>query len=199
VKWVLKKRYPTTPEISRNGQAVTITFTDFKVDVVPAFNRNGGGYLIPNSINQRWIATDPKRHVEIWSGANAAHHGDLVPLIKMIKGWNKKHGAPLRSFHLETMVLTILNNVNISNYPSGVRYVFDKARQVVRFPIPDPAGYNGNIGDYLNTLKLVEVINKLDKAYCCAVDAESAEQQGRTRLAFEKWRQIFNDSFPAYG
>ncbi len=39
VKRVLKQTYPTTPEISRNGQAVTITFTDFRVDVVPAFNR----------------------------------------------------------------------------------------------------------------------------------------------------------------
>jgi|ERR1035437_178922 tRNA nucleotidyltransferase (CCA-adding enzyme) len=36
VKRVLKGTYPTTPEISRNGQAVTISFTDFKVDVVPA-------------------------------------------------------------------------------------------------------------------------------------------------------------------
>jgi small multidrug resistance pump len=33
--------YPKTPDISRNGQAVMITFTDFKVDVVPAFYRNG--------------------------------------------------------------------------------------------------------------------------------------------------------------
>src|ERR1035437_8891591 len=31
VKRVLKGTYPTTPEISRNGQAVTISFTDFKV------------------------------------------------------------------------------------------------------------------------------------------------------------------------
>lgn len=39
VRRVLLKRYPTTPKISRDGQAVTIEFTDFCVDVVPAFNR----------------------------------------------------------------------------------------------------------------------------------------------------------------
>src|SRR6266536_2265189 len=44
VRRVLLKRYHSTPRISRNGQAVTITFTDFCVDVVPAFNRQGGGY-----------------------------------------------------------------------------------------------------------------------------------------------------------
>src|SRR5687768_14401715 len=45
IRTVLKRRYPETPRISRNGQAVTIQFTDFHVDVVPAFNRKGGGYL----------------------------------------------------------------------------------------------------------------------------------------------------------
>jgi tRNA nucleotidyltransferase (CCA-adding enzyme) len=67
VKRVLQMRYPKTPDISRNGQAVTITFTDFQVDVVPAFNRNGGGYLIPDSVLGKWIATDLKKHVEICS------------------------------------------------------------------------------------------------------------------------------------
>lgn len=44
------------------------------VDVVPAFYRNGGGYLIPSSVGQIWIATDPKKHVEIMSVANKAHN-----------------------------------------------------------------------------------------------------------------------------
>ena len=127
VKRVLQKTYPKTPDISRNGQAVTIIFSDFKVDVVPAFYRNGGGYLIPNSVLRQWIATDPKKHIEIWSAANRAHDSNLVPLIKMLKGWNKRHSALLRSFHLEVLILQILNNVTISDFPSGVRYVFDKA------------------------------------------------------------------------
>ncbi|MBA3667719.1 MAG: hypothetical protein H0W65_08350 [Sphingomonas sp.] len=56
--------------IRPDGHAVTITFTDFKVDVVPGFYRTGGGYLIPDTGGPRWISTDPKRHVEIWSEAN---------------------------------------------------------------------------------------------------------------------------------
>ena len=38
VRAALLETYPQTPRISRNGQAVTISFTDFRVDVVPAFN-----------------------------------------------------------------------------------------------------------------------------------------------------------------
>ena len=55
VKRVLKKSYAETTDISRNGQAVTIKFSDFCVDVVPAFYRTGGGYLIPDSVLKRWI------------------------------------------------------------------------------------------------------------------------------------------------
>src|SRR5437899_2239797 len=49
VRRVLKKHYSATKEISPNGQALTISFSDFQVDVVPGFYRNGGGYLIPDS------------------------------------------------------------------------------------------------------------------------------------------------------
>src|SRR6266702_838803 len=52
VKRTLRKTYTKTPDISRNGQAVTIRFGDFMVDVVPGFKQQGGGYLIPNSVSQ---------------------------------------------------------------------------------------------------------------------------------------------------
>jgi hypothetical protein len=98
-KRTLLKTYTTTPDISRNGQAVTIRFTDFVVDVVVGFNRTNGGYLIANAVTNSGLETDPKQHVSIMSAANKAHNGDLVPLIKMIKAWNKTHGSFFRSFH----------------------------------------------------------------------------------------------------
>ena len=82
---VLRETYPLSPRISRNGQAVTITFTDFIVDVVPAFNRRGGGYLIGDSSTGNWIETDPLVHNRLVTGENTVHNGDLVPLVKMIK------------------------------------------------------------------------------------------------------------------
>lgn len=200
VKRVLRKTYPKTPDISRNGQAVTITFTDFRVDMVPGFYGQGGGYLIPDSIGQRWIATDPKRHVEILAEANRTNNGDLVPLIKMIKGWNKMHSALLRSFHLEVLVIDILTNITISDFPSGARYVFDKARTRVGQIVTDPAGYGGNVGVYLDTKeKLEEVVSRLETAYTRAREAEQLEAAGRTAQAYDKWRLIFDDYFPAYG
>ncbi len=199
VKHVLLRRYPRTPRISRDGQAVTIFFRDFRVDVVPAFTLQLGGYLIPDSIQKRWIATDPKRHVEIWAEANKKHEYMLVPIIKMMKAWNKKHSELFRSFSLETLTLQTLNGVTISDYPSGVRYVFDKARNRILSGVFDPAGYGGNVVSYLDTKEKVnQVVTRLDTAYQRAVYAEEFDRRGRPDLAFDRWRMIFGDYFPAY-
>jgi len=200
VKRTLLNTYTRTPDIGRNGQAVTIRFEDFVVDVVPGIRRQGGGYLIPNSIAQQWISTDPKRHVELMSAANQQHNGDLVPLVKMIKAWNRTSGNFFRSFHLEVLTMQILANVRIDDYPSGVRYVFDKARTLITQQNPDPAGYGGDVGAYINTqAKITEAAGKFQTAYERAVRAEESARQGRTLEAIDAWRRIFGDYFPAYG
>ena len=199
VKTVLRETYTETPDISPNGQAVTITFTDFKVDVVPGFYRNGGGYLIPNAELGTWISTDPKRHVEIWTAANKAHSNDFVPLLKMLKGWNRSRNV-LRSFHLEVLALSVLNNVKITDFPSGVRFVFDKAREKIRVPVPDPAGYSADIAQHVNTTeKMDAIISRLDWAFNTAREAETLASTGSISSAFAKWGEIFKGYFPAYG
>lgn len=199
VKGTLRKAYET-PDISRNGQAVTIFFSDFRVDVVPAFNRTGGGYLIPNSVLKQWISTHPKVHIDQWASENKAHGGDLVPLLKMLKAWNRENGSLMTSFHLETLALKILTGVTISDFWSGARYVFDKARTVVPYPVLDPAGYGGNVGAYLNTAaKVSDVVSHLETAYSRAVSAEELESKGKTSEAVAKWRLVFGSYFPAYG
>lgn len=200
LKRVLKKTYPNTPDISRNGQAVTIQFTDFVVDVVPAFYRKGGGYLIPNSVGQTWIATDPQKHIAIMSSANKAHNGDLVPLIKMIKAWNRNIDRYFNSFHLEVLALQILEGVTISDFPSGMRYFFDKGRNLISKKNPDPASYGGDVGYYLNTQdKINSAISKFTTAYNRALKAEKYESGSNAALAIEEWKKIFGNYLPSYG
>ena len=200
VKRTLCKTYTETPDISRNGQAVTIRFTDFIVDVVPGFHRKGGGFLIPNSTNQSWISTDPKKHVEIMSAANKTHNGDLIPLIKMIKAWNKNNNKYFSSFHLEVLALQILQNVTISDFSSGVRFYFDKGRALIAQKNLDPAGYDGDVGSYINTQeKIQEAVAKFELAYNRAIKAEDYASRGYTKDAVEMWTKIFGDYFPAYG
>jgi len=199
VKRTLRKTYTETPDISRNGQAVTIRFTDFVVDVVPGFHRKSEGYLIPNSVSQSWISTDPKKHVEIVTTANKVHDNDFVPLVKMIKAWNKNNSKYFSSFHLEVLALQILQGVTISNFPSGIRYYFDKGRALITQKNVDPAGYDGDVGSYINTHKKIqEATIKFELAYNRAIKAEDYANRGYIKDAVDMWIKIFGNYFPAY-
>jgi hypothetical protein len=199
MKQTIRKTYTSTPNISRNGQAVTIRFSDFVVDVVVGFHRQGGGYLIANAVGNFWLETNPKRHVELFSAANQNHRGNLVPLIKMIKSWNKSSGSFFRSFHLEVLALEAFSNVTISDFPSGLRFFFDKARVLVRGKNLDPAGYGDDIGRYINASTVEEASRKFTGAFNSAVNAEMYANQGQPRQAIEIWRHLLPYHFPAYG
>jgi hypothetical protein len=100
---------------------------------------------------------------------------------------------------LETLVLQILNNVTISDFPSAARFVFDKAREACKFVVNDPAGY-GNIAAYLDTQeKVAEVVKRFETAFTQAVEAERLAAANQIPSTFAKWRTIFGDSFPVYG
>jgi hypothetical protein len=194
VKRTILKTYTTTPDISRNGQAVTIRFSDFAVDVVPGFNRKGGGYLIPNSITNSW-----KKHVELMAASNRAHDGDLVPLIKMLKAWNRSHSSFFRSFHLEVLALQILTGVTITDFPSGARFYFDKGRELIKQKNLDPAGYGDDVGRYITSDRVEEATRRFQLAYDRAVKAEVSAARGNIRDAVDMWITNFGGDFPAYG
>lgn len=118
----------------------------------------------------------------------------------MLKGWNKKHSQLLQSFHLECLAYNTLEQVRIDDFSSGVRFVFDKSRDLINSGVLDPAGYGGNVGSYLDTpAKKDAVFQRLNSAFVKAQEAEAWERQGNTFAAYEKWRIIFGDYFPAYG
>lgn len=198
LRTILKRTYPSTPQISRNGQAVTISFTDFKVDVVPSFNRKGGGYLIPDSVNKNWISTDPKVHQQNLTASNKWHDGNLIPVIKMLKGWNRCLNNPFYGYYLELMVKNILTNITITDYPSAARYVFDKGREKIKYTISDPASFSDQVKGFNNIRNKKEAVSRLETAYNRAIKAENYEYNMQTNLAFDEWKKIYPRYFPSY-
>jgi Second Messenger Oligonucleotide or Dinucleotide Synthetase domain len=199
VRATLLKTYTKTPSISRNGHAVTITFTDFVVDVVPAFNRQGGGYLIPDSPGKRWISTDPTVHEKVVSASNAAHGGNVVPVVKMLKRWNREINRSFRSFYLELIAVEIFTNVTLSNDPSAVRYFFDRGRAKVQYKVNDPAGYGDQINPLSSINTVAQAVSRFETAHSRPVNAEAYATAGKTAAAVGEWRKIFGSYFPAYG
>jgi hypothetical protein len=195
---VLLETYTTTSKISRNGQAVTLSFRDFQVDVVPAFNRNGGGFVIPNSLTATWISTDPTVHARALTAANRVHNGNLVPLIKMIRGWNRVINGAFVGFYLELMTMDILDNIRIEDDPSGVRYVFDKGREKIKLKQIDPAGFGNQVNGLSGVYTIQDAISRFETAYGRASRAEQLARENKVAAAFDEWRKIFGNYFPAY-
>lgn len=200
VKKVLLDHYGQGIDISRNGQAVTIRYSDFHVDVVPGFNRQGGGYLIPNSATQTWIGTDPKSHVAIWSQMNASKNSNFIPVIKALKRWKNTKCDTIRSFHLETLALFIFSPVEMKTWRGSIQYFFNQARTSILLNISDPApGFNGFVDSYLTFAQKQALVPSIQTAYDRACSAMAFEDAGKHKDAMDQWRLIFGDYFPAYG
>ncbi|WP_316169006.1 MULTISPECIES: hypothetical protein [unclassified Bradyrhizobium] len=134
------------------------------------------------------------------AAANKTHNGNLVPIIKMLKSWNKSHSYLLRSFHLEVLALEVFDNIRIDDFPSGIRFFFDKARAKVAGQNFDPAGFGDDIGRYINTpQKLQEIQTRLENGFRQAVEAENYASKGNVPSAVAQWRKIMPNHFPAYG
>ncbi len=207
-KNALLAEYTKGTRISRNGQAVTITFTDFIVDIVPAFARpwwstwDEESWDICDSGSDRWIATNPKRHVEISSQANALHDGGLVPRIKQLKAWNRTVGAPLHSFHLEVLAWSIFGksmwwySPQSSDWDSA-RYFFKKAHGKLRESLSDPAGTGKDVGAYLHGTALNDAISKVETAFKRCDRAEASAKNGDLAAMHEAYSKVFGNYYPS--
>jgi predicted nucleotidyltransferase len=107
-------------QVERDRRCVTVYFEkrnqtqheDGKVlslDVVPAF-AVGDNYEIPDETLGRWIKTNPAIHADKATAKNSSLAGGWVPLVKMLKSWNRSNGKPIQpSFLIEVMALDLVD------------------------------------------------------------------------------------------
>lgn len=205
VRTALLEEFPKTAKISRNGQAVTISFSQFVVDVVPAFALPwwnwASGWEICNSTTDNWIKTNPKRHVELSSRGNRTHGGHLVPRVKQLKAWNRHAGEPLRSFHLEVLAWSIFGtsywwHESVRSDWASARKFFEKVPDKLRYKLSDPAGLGGDVGAYLTGSGVESAIRKVGSAHDRCIRAEKARKEGGLVSMHKAYRDVFGDDYP---
>jgi hypothetical protein len=83
------------------------------LDVVPARTSTNDAYEIPDlddpndaKSTTRWLHTEPKKHVERVTASNGVLGGIAATLIAALKQANATQALKLKSFHLESMVLS---------------------------------------------------------------------------------------------
>lgn len=200
-KNILQKAYPDTPcRVDRN--CVTMKLSQFRLDVVPGFKFVDGTYRIPDTYQKRWLKTDPIAFANMITAVNKKMSGTFVPLIKMVKGWNREVGWPIRSFHLECMLYNHYHSYTQSyTYSSTLNVFFSRLPTYLAVATYDPVT-GERVDGYLDNAALItdrtKAINKAKNAAAQAKEAHENEEK-YPNIAIGEWKVLFGEFFPAYG
>ena len=116
--------------------------------------------------------------------------------MKMIKGWNRANGKPIKPSFLIEVIAEELVEAPFSTYPNEVRNFFAAMEANIGQSWPDPAGFGPPVSDQM-TSELVQAAQKaLQEAQRKAALAARAEQTGRQGDALRIWREVLGDYFP---
>lgn len=181
----------------RDGMAIVIPYGSddevVSIDVVPAFERDKGGYFIPDPAAGTWIATNPKLHQELSTAKNSDCGGKFVPFVKMIKGINRELGEPVSpSFLLEVMAHDLVK-VPFGRYQDEIVLLLATAAERINDQWPDPAGLGGDVNTVMNATQKVAAADALRQAQATAERAVDLEDDGQERAAYDEWKKLFGD------
>jgi Second Messenger Oligonucleotide or Dinucleotide Synthetase domain len=197
---ILDIAYPDTPK-RRDRNCITMQFSEFRLDVVPAFSNKDGYYEIPDSVRRRWVKTDPFTFAEKITNVNTAMEGTFVPLIKMVKGWNREVGWPIRSFHLECLLYHHYRSYAQSySYSSTMNVFFSKLSGYLGSRCYDPV-QGDQVDSYLDEGGTRTRAGAIRKARAAATKAAEAynDQEKYPAVAIDEWKDLLGEFFPAYG
>ena len=204
LRWVrdrLSSAYRNT-RVGRSEMTVHLALGEgLEVDLVPAFHRSGGGFLISNG-RGGWLATNPPHHDQIMTNANVRTGSRLKPLVRVMKAWNVwGNGGRLRSFHLEMICERVWQKATtLPPMPEAVAATLKTGAGWVRAVHPDPwSGSGQNLDAYLSVANRAASAKTMDEDAVRAQAALGYVAAGRQEAAFDRWQIVFNHQFPAYG
>ena len=111
VKRALEKRYPNS-KVSIDRNVVSVQFSDFTVDVAPAFRDGTGGYKIPDTYSEgrSWVRTNPRGYKQRFDAVDNARGGKLQKVARVAKKLRENRNLPVSSYHMEVMAYDYVHN-----------------------------------------------------------------------------------------
>ena len=201
----LRRRYVQT-KIDVDSPCVVIKFSDYKFEIVPVvgYQNNDDQYLIPAPGSREWIDSYPHVPNKWLTSSNHYNNQKFIPLIKILKQWNRANKVRLKPFHLELLTGMVFSNVSeITSYPQGVYdWMYSVSDWVSGNDYPfvlEPGKRYTYVDQYLydNKFRLQVVRKKLGAGLRKAELAYNAWLDGKEVRAKSLWRQMFGNMFPA--
>lgn len=192
--------------VKRNHQALTLSLTshDWVFDLVPAVpvktpQGKTKHFLIPDG-GGHWMRTDPRKDADLLTKTNAGHGQRLLPVIRLLKMWNRRTSKPcLPSFLFEVLVLRAFDgSQTIESAPESVAHFFRVCPALLRCACPSPTGFGAALDAGITMETRRKVIAAMGITENLAMEALRHEQKGDHAKAITCWRKVFGDKFPAY-
>lgn len=184
-----------TVEFDKNNPTADKEGKVLSIDAVPAYELRDC-YEIPDRDLGKWIKTDPDIHKEKSTEKNKSLDDKWIPLVKMLKRWNRSADKPISpSFLVEVMALDLVDGP-FTDYPGEIRRFFAAALDGIMQDWPDPADLGPSVSDQMTAQKRQEAVAALRAAEVKAARATYLERQGKNGEALVVWREVMGKYFP---
>lgn len=155
---LLQKRFPRT-EISKGELAVTVKFSDYEIQLLPAIRENGK-IRIADRENKGWSAPiNVSAFTSKLTKTNKSNGNKVVPVIKLAKDIFSKlpQKYQLSGYHVEALAVDAFTAYN-GRYTlyDMTKHLLDYSVKRVLSPMHDITGQSGIIDDYLGSSNSIE-------------------------------------------
>ena len=109
IRDTLKEKYPST-DIKGDGQVVVISFTKYKIELVPGFKQEDNSYKYPDTHDGgSWKITKPILEIEEANNMinNISTYRDIC---QMIREWKANNGVTICGLLIDTLIKDFLDN-----------------------------------------------------------------------------------------
>jgi hypothetical protein len=192
-----------------DGQVIVVGFDTYTIEVVPAFHREGGGYLICDTNNggrYKWV--DPLAEIADFNAQNLVYGGNLRKLVQIFKQWQRCCDVPIKSFHLDAMVKSVLPHVCYRYYYAGGYYGDRCAGELsewwfdwlIRDVFASMLAWGNGTFTMPVTGEVIHLgdawLSKANTAYARVLKASEFEQFNQNQAAGDEWQKNFGQMIP---
>ncbi|MGR3177479.1 MAG: nucleotide-binding domain-containing protein [Candidatus Anammoxibacter sp.] len=193
-KSAILNRYPKT-DIRVDRLIVTVTYTDFHVEVQPVFEQDDGSFKYPDTKNEgTWKITKSRLEMNAIAELDREKNSNLRRLCKMSRAWKNKHGVGMGGLLVDTLAYNFLKSTN--EYDTKSFHYYDQLnRDFFKYlsELPKQDRYDA-LGSKQHVKVKKPFQRKAKKAYSLCVKAIEAEG---TNGVNDKWKKVFGRPFPA--
>lgn len=171
-------------KVKQDRPCVTIQLSDKHFDILPCFEVDGGGYMIPNYDLSGWTFTYPEQLFRDLESVHKLRGYRVKQVIKAIKYWNRDLGKLIPSYHVEEAAIGIFNGHDFKNLREAIEIWFNNAESYLE-------SYKfKSANDYDKALdKLAKAVKKLQ-------GASDKCSEGKEGEAIQIWKELFGRDFP---